>query len=52
MNPHKMSASDWLVQQETVHKNSESSEVTAKLNVYSRKYNFNCSVAANIQAEL
>ena len=33
-------------------KNSESSEATAKLNVYSRKYNFNCSVVANIQAEL
>jgi len=33
-------------------KNSESSEATAKLNVYSRKYNFNCSVTVKIQAEL
>ena len=33
------------------HKNSESSAAIAKLNVYSRKYNF-CPVTANMQAEL
>ena len=57
------SQSDWFIAQNerfwlaiiarnSYHKNSESSEVTAKLNIYSRKYNFNCSVTANIQAEL
>ena len=34
------------------HKNLESSEATVKSKVYSRKYNFYCSVTTNIQAEL
>ena len=60
------SQSDWFIPKMSVssttstasttrnsyHKNSESIEATVKLNVYSRKYNLNCSVSANIQAEL
>jgi len=57
------SQSDWFIPQnkrfwmaittrKSYQKNSESSETTVKLNVYSRKYNFNCSVTANVQAEL
>ena len=34
------------------HKNPESSDATVKVNVYSRKYNFNCLGTANIQAGL
>lgn len=60
------SQSDWFIPKMSVssttstasttrnsyHKNSESIEATVKLNVYSRKYNLNCSVSANVQAEL
>ena len=58
------SPSDWFIPQierfwlaittrNSHRKNSESSEATVKLNVYSRKYiNFNWSVTANIHAEL
>ena len=60
------SQSDWFIPKMSVsvttsiastrrnshHNNSESIEATVKLNVYSRKYNFNCSVTANVQAEL
>ena len=60
------SQSDWFIPEMSVssttstanstrnsyHKNSESIEATVKLNVYSRKYNLNCSVSANVQAEL
>ena len=34
------------------HKDSASSEATTKLNVYSQKYNFICSVTANVEAEI
>ena len=57
-----LSQSDWFIAQgehfwlaitrrNSYHKNSELSKATAKLNIYSPKYNFNCSVTANIQAE-
>ena len=57
------SQSDWFIPQNerfwlaittrhSYHKNLESSKATVKSNVYWRKYNFYCSVTANIQAEL
>ena len=57
------SQSDWSIAQDErfwlvittrndYHKNSELSEATAKLNVYSRNYDLNCLVTANIQWEL
>jgi len=56
------SQSDWFIVQSEgfwlaitrsfYHKNYELSGVTTKLNIYSPKYNFDCSVTANVQAEL
>ena len=39
----------WLSQHDNATTNSESSETTLKLNVYSRRCNFNCSVTAKVQ---